>query len=518
MSNLSPGVRYHIQNIDSGKYLELQDRTAETEVKARPVKDSGQQLWVLVSDRQDPDVFMIENVFHKSWLGTITDGKRFSQLVGQNKANAGKWWITGDNDDGFRIGVAAWTKASSLCLELGEFGATLVQKRKQLDTQKWRFLTHGETFLLTSPQITSSLATGLYRIRTLDGSTTLSLSQSIADSGDGDHSDALALATSHDNPQNSNKWLVTFQASGLYSIQDADQHLFLGSPPYECYQYGMIHGLKEPFDWQISSVGGFAYTINTSSVSNLLSVGFRDYRAEPEKQLALMPAAQAHSQIWFFEPWEDYDTLSAKDPGVGASPMARRISDYGPGTTPGSKPLPETPAYLKEPYDLNGPRIQPFPEPPMEDRSAAGETDSDGEDGEASLPDGHYHIRNVGSGKYLNIATHPFLKAEPTHSPSRFLVRVSSSNSSKVQIIPHSYPGLHSLVWGELGLEVENASRFFWKLVAVNDDGIGRRFYLQPGQGSVIGVVEDQIELVDEVDPDSDAPAEEKMWDFVMIY
>ena len=44
MVSLRVGVRYYIQNVDSGSFLELPDKLAESEVKTRPVKVSEKQL------------------------------------------------------------------------------------------------------------------------------------------------------------------------------------------------------------------------------------------------------------------------------------------------------------------------------------------------------------------------------------------------------------------------------------------------------------------------------------------
>lgn len=45
---------------------------------------------------------MLENVAQKTWLGLLTDGDRFAQLVGQGRAGASKWCVEPDlDDDGF---------------------------------------------------------------------------------------------------------------------------------------------------------------------------------------------------------------------------------------------------------------------------------------------------------------------------------------------------------------------------------------------------------------------------------
>ncbi|KAJ2925807.1 hypothetical protein H1R20_g11286, partial [Candolleomyces eurysporus] len=102
MVSLLVGVRYYIQNVDSGTFLELPDKLTESEVKTRPVKFSEKQLWTIVADQREPDVFLLENVAQKTWLGVVTEGNRFSQLVGHSRANACKWCLDPDLDgDGF---------------------------------------------------------------------------------------------------------------------------------------------------------------------------------------------------------------------------------------------------------------------------------------------------------------------------------------------------------------------------------------------------------------------------------
>ncbi|KAJ2925810.1 hypothetical protein H1R20_g11288, partial [Candolleomyces eurysporus] len=421
MVSLLVGVRYYIQNVDSGTFLELPDKLAESEVKTRPVKFSEKQLWTIVADQREPDVFLLENVAQKTWLGVVTEGHRFSQLVGHSRINACKWCLDPDLDgDGFWISFAR-TKTPR-CLELGEFGVVLVAKRSTNDSQKWRFLKEKEAYQLTLPKSSSSLASGLYRIRSLNGTMFISLSEPVSDTVEPKptYTNVLAYATSkEEDPVKSQKWFVTRSNDGTYSIQDAEQHLFLGCDAYDCYKYGPIHGLREAFGWDITPVGGgFAYT----------------------------------------------------------------EEDAGPTESGGAEP------------------------------------DSDNEDGGGQskvILDGHYQIQNAGSGKYLNIATATYFRSEPSHAPSRFLVRVSESNEA--QIIPHSYVGLQSLVWRDSKIAVEDVQESAWQLIKDDDLEEERRFQLRPigaAAGHVLKTVGNEIKLV-EVGPGEGLDCK---WDFVTIY
>ncbi|KAJ2925808.1 hypothetical protein H1R20_g11285, partial [Candolleomyces eurysporus] len=145
------------------------------------------------------------------------------------------------------------------------------------------------------------------------------------------------------------------------------------------------------------------------------------------------------------------------------------------------------------------------------------ESDSDNEDdgGQSKvIPDGHYHIRNVGSGKCLNVATTTYFRSEPSHAPSRFLVRVGESN--EVQIIPHSYVGLQSLVWRDSKIVVEDVQESAWQLI--KDVEEERRFQLRPvgvEADHVLKAVGSEIELVG-VELLEEGPY--RKWDFVTIY
>ncbi|KAJ2926146.1 hypothetical protein H1R20_g10937, partial [Candolleomyces eurysporus] len=457
MVSLLVGIRYYIQNVDSGTFLELPDKLTESEVKTRPVKFSEKQLWTIVADQREPDVFLLENVAQKTWLGVVTEGNRFSQLVGHSRANACK------------------------CL-------------------------NGTVFIsLSEPAPDSDTVEPRAR-----------------------YTNVLAYAASKEDSEESvksQKWFITRSNDGTYSIQDTEQHLFLGCEAYDCYKYGPIHGLREAFAWDITPVGGgFAYTINVRSLSDLLSIGFRDYQAGVGKELALMPAMSAHSQTWFFEPWDDSEVPTSSESPLASSgkkdskakKAASRSGNPGPGMTPSSSNLAGSatsgfpgPGFTnEETMEGIGPRV-----------SGGAESDSDNEDdgGQSKvIPDGHYHIRNVGSGKCLNVATTTYFRSEPSHAPSRFLVRVSESN--EVQIIPHSYVGLQSLVWRDSKIAVEDAQESAWQLIKDDDVEEERRFQLRPigaADGHVLKVEGSEIKLMGVEAPEKGSY---RKWDFVTIY
>lgn len=146
------------------------------------------------------------------------------------------------------------------------------------DSQKWRFLTEKQVYQFTLPKDNGSLTTGIYRIRSLDGTVFISLPESLSSiEPRAKDPKALTYPASKEEVVGSQKvkhlvfrpnradrifqWLVTRSDHGTYSIQDSEQHLFLGCVAYDCYKYGPVHGLREAFDWDITPVGGgFAYT------------------------------------------------------------------------------------------------------------------------------------------------------------------------------------------------------------------------------------------------------------------
>ncbi|KAJ8518709.1 hypothetical protein ONZ45_g4262 [Pleurotus djamor] len=293
MSTPVPGILYRIQNVDFQTYIEMPNLTASTVVELRPLKDVKRQQWYLEPDGDS-----------KFYIRSATDsnlylGQLYSGLVYYNTKNncdklSDTCATTASNPfhfiHSFNNGTNLYVTSSTDNRKVGYSASS------PLDPQKWNFIpvTSG------TPTGTSILADGDYRIRTLGGPFTLTLSRAPAD---GTHMRPQVYVKPQDPPKDDQiqtdhqRWHVTRKANGRYTLQNAGGSLYMSSGTPNSSQGDLLTAKATEFEWDLQSIGNSLWSIKlpiSLGKEAGLSAGFADGQANNGDVLA-------KSQIWIFD-------------------------------------------------------------------------------------------------------------------------------------------------------------------------------------------------------------------------
>ncbi|KAF9555267.1 hypothetical protein CPC08DRAFT_766078 [Agrocybe pediades] len=147
------------------------------------------------------------------------------------------------------------------------------------------------------------LPKGLYRIRTLNGGYLLTMPVK------SNNSEGKVIPyVSRQVPKNEyQRWQVTRQDNGLYTISNSGNELYLAAPSSNLITGALLLGQSlgqnpKPFEWNIQSINGVFFFVGVPTAK--LSMGFADYDAHDSEQVALTTSTNAASQIWLFEMME----------------------------------------------------------------------------------------------------------------------------------------------------------------------------------------------------------------------
>ncbi|KAF4618460.1 hypothetical protein D9613_010174 [Agrocybe pediades] len=141
---------------------------------------------------------------------------------------------------------------------------------------------------------------GLYRIRSYTGTYLLTMPEAPLDAGG-----RIIPYVAKQVPKNEyQRWQVTRQENGLYTVQNSGNNLYLAAPSSNLATGTLLLGQSEtanpkPFEWNIQSVNGLYFFVGVPTAT--LSMGFADYEAQESKQVAVTTSDSAPSQIWWFE-------------------------------------------------------------------------------------------------------------------------------------------------------------------------------------------------------------------------
>ncbi|KAJ8495197.1 hypothetical protein ONZ45_g12961 [Pleurotus djamor] len=307
MSTPVPGILYRIQNVDFQTYIEMPNTTAGLAAELRPLKDVNRQQWYLESG-PDSKFYIRSSTDSNLYLGYMSG----ANVCYHNKSSCRAFIFTPNNDGTFGFNADS---TYYVCSTPDNQKLVYTTTINALDSQKWNFIP------VTSgiPTGTSILAKGDYRIRTLGGPFTLTLSRAAAD---GTKLRPQVYVTPQDPPKDDQiqtdhqRWHVTRKANGRYTLQNSGGSLYMSSGTPNSSQGDLITAKDSEFEWDIESVGRSLWSIKLPISSEKkvgLSAGFADGQANSGDVVSLQPSDMgimklAKSQVWFFD---NYTTLSA---------------------------------------------------------------------------------------------------------------------------------------------------------------------------------------------------------------
>jgi hypothetical protein len=285
------GVQYRIQSVDLETYIQVLD-TAPTggvadNVRLRPVKEDSRQYWTLQPITGSTQ-YHIQNVANTNlYLCNYYNSYVYMMY---SCSGVSSYYTTADVssvDNAYRIILYYSTTQFYAGPSADNTSVALSSSMNNLDGQKWNLVP------VTPPPVNNhQLETGMYRIRNLNGTSLLTM-PSTADN------DVYARTQLDQSPYQ--RWAVTRQSNGAYTVLNAGTNTFLGCNLAISIPGSNLTGLplQNPFPWDLQSVGGFAWSLRVPARD--WSVGFTGYEVEDEVAVSLDLSDATASQIWFME-------------------------------------------------------------------------------------------------------------------------------------------------------------------------------------------------------------------------
>ncbi|KAK2465644.1 hypothetical protein APHAL10511_002188 [Amanita phalloides] len=284
------GVKYRILNVDFLTYIEALDQ-GTADVRLRPWKESKLQYWEFETVPGNVGFYYVRNVGNNKRC-LYCDGSSITATTPTTTYSLAKIWY---ENGSYRLTVRYST--TDYYVNPDDYGALMkaTSTKNDTDKQKWQLITVASP--PSVPIYEGILQTGNYRIRNLDGKSLFTLP-------DKKFIGAVNLFV---RPQRSEadklrayqRWIVTRQESGDYTIQNAGNNSYLGCTVATPTVGDSLVGLENIYIWKFQSIGGFAWSIRLPSGG--LSVGSADNDIEDEDEMSLVPSDNTSSQIWFME-------------------------------------------------------------------------------------------------------------------------------------------------------------------------------------------------------------------------
>ncbi|KDR69229.1 hypothetical protein GALMADRAFT_925296 [Galerina marginata CBS 339.88] len=282
---LQPNVRYRIQNVDFGTFLERRNRN---ELLMRPMKETLQQQWFF-SEKPADGTFQILNAEERGYL--LDALASFNVAIGRARNAQGPQWELAYGPSRELYIVSADVGSDNVLLSCDSISGALtleqdssnrnIRNISKEDNYQWR--------ILEDSPATLPATDGKYRIRTLNGYTIHS------------EPDMTTLSIANQERGNHRAWEIISLGNGICTIKNVQEDAFLATALIDSEWAPVLSKNLPAPEWEIASLGNMTYSIVVRRVIDNTGELRRLSLTLKDDTIILKPMKSVHNQLWYIE-------------------------------------------------------------------------------------------------------------------------------------------------------------------------------------------------------------------------